>query len=38
MRERLMAALAGAFGVVAGTLAVLGLSGVIADMVARRRN
>jgi putative ABC transport system permease protein len=38
LRERLMAALAGAFGVVAGSLAVLGLYGVIAYMVARRRN
>ena len=38
LRERLMAALAGAFGILAGTLAVLGLYGVIAYMVARRRN
>ncbi len=38
MRERLMAALAGAFGLLAGLLAVLGLYGVIAYMVARRRN
>ena len=38
MRDRLMAALAGAFGLLAGTLAVLGLYGVIAYMVARRRN
>jgi putative ABC transport system permease protein len=33
-----MAALAGAFGLLAGSLAVLGLYGVIAYMVARRRN
>jgi putative ABC transport system permease protein len=38
MRDRLMAALAGAFGLLAGMLAVLGLYGVIAYMVARRRN
>ncbi len=38
MRDRLMAALAGAFGFLAGGLAVLGLYGVIAYMVARRRN
>jgi ABC-type antimicrobial peptide transport system permease subunit len=38
MRDRLMAALAGAFGLLAGLLAVLGLYGVIAYMVARRRN
>jgi len=37
-RERLMAVLAGAFGLLAGSLAVLGLYGVIAYMVARRRN
>jgi putative ABC transport system permease protein len=37
-RDRLMAALAGAFGFLAGSLAVLGLYGVIAYMVARRRN
>jgi ABC-type antimicrobial peptide transport system permease subunit len=33
-----MAALAGAFGLLAGVLAVLGLYGVIAYMVARRTN
>jgi putative ABC transport system permease protein len=38
MRERLMATLAGAFGFLAGSLAVLGLYGVISYMVARRRN
>jgi predicted permease len=38
MRDRLMAVLAGAFGFLAGSLAVLGLYGVIAYMVARRRN
>jgi hypothetical protein len=38
IRDRLMAALAGAFGLLAGALAVLGLYGVIAYMVARRRN
>jgi predicted permease len=38
MRDRLMAALAGGFGLLAGLLAVLGLYGVIAYMVARRRN
>ncbi len=37
-RDRLMAALAAAFGILAGSLAVLGLYGVIAYMVARRRN
>ena len=38
MRDRLMATLAGAFGLLAGVLSVLGLYGVIAYMVARRRN
>ena len=38
LRDRLMAILAGAFGVLAATLATLGLYGVIAYMVARRRN
>jgi putative ABC transport system permease protein len=38
IRDRLMAALAGAFGFLAGSLAILGLYGVIAYMVARRRN
>jgi predicted lysophospholipase L1 biosynthesis ABC-type transport system permease subunit len=37
-RERLMAALAGAFGILAGLLASIGLYGVIAYMVARRQN
>jgi putative ABC transport system permease protein len=37
-RDRLMAVLAGAFGFLAALLAVLGLYGVIAYMVARRRN
>jgi predicted permease len=38
MRERLMATLSGAFGGLAALLATLGLYGVIAYMVARRRN
>jgi predicted permease len=38
MRERLMATLSGGFGLLAGSLATLGLYGVIAYMVARRRN
>ncbi|MBZ5622354.1 MAG: ABC transporter permease [Acidobacteriia bacterium] len=38
LRDRLMAMLAGSFGVLAGMLATLGLYGVIAYMVARRRN
>jgi putative ABC transport system permease protein len=38
LRDRLMAILAGAFGGLAGLLATLGLYGVIAYMVARRRN
>ncbi|MBI2687191.1 MAG: ABC transporter permease [Acidobacteria bacterium] len=37
-RERLMATLSGAFGLLAGALATLGLYGVIAYMVAKRRN
>ena len=37
-RDRLMATLAGAFGLLAGLLATIGLYGVIAYMVARRRN
>ncbi len=38
LRERLMASLLGGFGFLAGLLATLGLYGVIAYMVARRRN
>ena len=38
LRERLMATLSAAFGILAGLLATLGLYGVIAYMVARRRN
>jgi putative ABC transport system permease protein len=38
LRDRLMAMLAGAFGLLAGMLATLGLYGVISYMVARRRN
>jgi ABC-type antimicrobial peptide transport system permease subunit len=37
-RERLMATLSGGFGFLAALLATLGLYGVIAYMVARRRN
>jgi ABC-type antimicrobial peptide transport system permease subunit len=37
LRERLMATLSGAFGILAGLLAALGLYGVIAYMVTRRR-
>jgi putative ABC transport system permease protein len=38
LRERLMAILSGGFGLLAALLATLGLYGVIAYMVARRRN
>ncbi len=38
LRERLMATLSGGFGLLAALLATLGLYGVIAYMVARRRN
>ena len=38
LRDRLMAILAGAFGILAAMLATLGLYGVISYMVARRRN
>jgi predicted permease len=38
LRDRLMATLAGAFGLLAGLLSTLGLYGVISYMVARRRN
>ena len=38
LRERLMATLSGGFGFLAGLLATLGLYGVIAYMVAQRRN
>lgn len=38
LRDRLMATLSGAFALLAGLLATLGLYGVIAYMVARRRN
>ncbi|HKE24023.1 MAG TPA: ABC transporter permease [Bryobacteraceae bacterium] len=38
LRDRLMATLAGAFGLLAGVLATIGLYGVMAYTVARRRN
>ncbi len=38
LREKLMATLSGGFGLLAGLLSTLGLYGVIAYMVARRRN
>jgi putative ABC transport system permease protein len=38
VRDRLMATLAGAFGLLAGSLSVMGLYGVIAYLVARRRS
>jgi putative ABC transport system permease protein len=38
LREKLMATLSGSFGLLAGVVATLGLDGVIAYMVARRRN
>jgi len=38
LRERLMAILAGFFGILAAVLAMIGLYGVVSYMVARRRN